>query len=193
MRAAFRISLAATGVLLVAFAVSACGSEKEASTTTATTTSTGAAATASWASDLCTSLNTWKSSLTSARAKVKGDGVSKANLQEAGNTVSEANTQLQDDVEALGKPPTPAAAEAKTSVQQLQQQLRNQANRIDDAVSGVSGVSDLSSAVSTTTGALTAMRDDLSATANKLGSLPGESEWDQAFADSAACGELTNG
>lgn len=155
-----------------------------------TTTSTGASATASWADGLCGSLVNWQDSVKVAGSSLKQGSLSKANVQSAADAVSSANATLKDELQALGTPPTPAAAQAKAAVQQLSESLKTNVAKIRDAISAVTGANDVAAALSAVTAALTAMRDDFSSTSKKLESLGGENEWKHAFGQSQACQQL---
>lgn len=183
-----RAAAAALGpvvVLVVVGVLAGCGSGGK------TTTSTSASATASWADGLCGSLVTWQDNVKAAGSSLKQGSLSKASVQSAVDAVSSANARLKDELQALGKPPTPAAAKAKAAVQQLSESLKSNVAKIRDAISGVTSANDVPAVVSAVTAALTGMRDDFSSTSKKLQSLGGENEWKRGFGQSQACQQLT--
>ena len=170
--------------LLVAPLLTGCGGKKQSSEEQAA---------ASWANGLCQSFVTWQSNVQSAAKKVTGGQTSKSSLQTAATAISDANTKLADDLEGLGKPPTPASKEAQGAIKQLADNLRKNAAKIKDAAAGVSSSQDVMSAVTTISGTLAAMGDDLSVAAGKLRGLGHQETWKKAFADSEACQKLANG
>jgi hypothetical protein len=183
-----RTSRAWAAVLVVALlaVVSGCGSNDETTTTTA-----AAAVTAEWADGLCASLVAWRSSIKSATASVKSGDVSGTSLQETADSISTANDDLVSDLEGLGTPPTPGADEAKATTDEFVNEAQSESEEITDAATNVSSVSDLPGAVADITASLATISKDLASTVTKLKTLP-NSEWDQAFAQSQDCDELTN-
>jgi hypothetical protein len=170
--------------LLVAPVLAGCGGSKKGSEQEAAT---------SWANGLCQSFITWQSNVKSAAKKATGGQISKSSLQNAAAGISDANTKLADDLDGLGKPPGPASKEAKEALTQLADDLRKNAAKVKEAAAGVSGRQEVMSAVSTISGTLAAMGDDLSVAAEKLRGLGHQDTWKKAFADSEACQKLTNG
>jgi cell division protein ZapA (FtsZ GTPase activity inhibitor) len=185
VKAAARVvASSATAVMLVATAVG-CGS-KEAATTTSS-----AQALKSWANGLCGSLVTWQSSVEAAGTKLKGESVTKANLEAAYTSVSTATDKLAADVKALGKPPTPAAEEADAAVEQLTGQLSNSVDQIKKATSGLSGTNEVLGAVSVVSTELVQMGNDIKSTTNSLKSMNGKEDWQKAFDEAPECGTLS--
>jgi hypothetical protein len=176
--------LVVASAALVVLTAAACGSSDKGD-------SSQASESAAWADGLCGALSTWKSSVASAGATVKNvDGLSKAKLEQAAGTVSDANAQLAVDVKSLGKPPKDAAPKAEAAVQDLSKKLRASADQIRSETKGVSSARDAVEAVSITSTALLSMADDVSATVDTLRSLDAAEGWKQAFADSKACRSL---
>ncbi len=170
--------------LLVAPLLAGCGGKKQSSEEQAA---------ASWANGLCQSFVTWQSNVKSAATKVSSAKISKSSLQTAGVAIADANTKLADDLEGLGKPPTPASKEAKAAITDLADSLRKNAADIKKAAAGASSTQEVVAAVSKISGALAAMGDDLSVAASKLQGLGHQDTWKKAFADSKACQKLANG
>jgi len=170
-------------VLLVAAAVG-CGSDKN---------SSGGDAQASWTNGLCTSVVSWRDSVKSAGAEVTGGQLSKATLESAASTISDATTKLEDDLRSLGKPPTQVSKEARATATQLADDLKNNADQIKTAVAGVSNATEALAAAPAIGAALSAMTDDISSAGDNLRKLEKEDDaWKQAFEGSEACQNLTN-
>jgi hypothetical protein len=177
-----RVALASVLVAMLAL-LSGCGGNDEKSKTLSP---------AEWADGLCSSLVTWKGSVQSATSKLKSGDVSKDSLNQTADSVSEANSKLGDDVDALGKPPMPAADEAKADVEDLVTELKDETGKIKDTLSGVSGTADVMSAVSSASASISTMANAVSATTNQLKSLrTTDDEWKQAFDQSDACTTLS--
>lgn len=172
-------------------ALSGCGSsggKNAGGTTTSGATTTSAA---SWAQGFCVSVTDWKTSVKSAGASVKNaNGLSKAKIEQAATSVSDANSKLVSSLKALGEPPHAAAADAKAAVQQLSTDLEASAHEIGKAAANVSGAKGVVSAVSVASTTLLTMATDVSSTITKLESLGATDDWKRAFSDSPACQSL---
>jgi chromosome segregation ATPase len=185
-------------VLGAVLALAACGgsgnsSSESTTTTSAATTTTAAQSTAAsraaYANGICGALLTWKNSLTSVASQLKGGNFQKGALQSAANTVSSANKQLADDVDALGTPAV-GGSQAKTAMNNLSKQLRTSADQIQSAAKGVTNTQSAVAAVSTASTALLQMSTDISSAITQLQSLNVAQGWKQAFANSASCKSL---
>jgi methyl-accepting chemotaxis protein len=168
-------------VLVVLLALSGCGSSEE----------NEVEPHAAWADGMCVALAKWEASIKSAGSTLKdAETLSKAKVQEAAGTVADANAELASGLKALGKPPAPAADEAKAAVRELSAQLDGTATQIRAAAHKVSTAKDAVQAVSVVSAALLEMSSDITSTLTTLESLNGADEWKQAFADSEACKSL---
>jgi hypothetical protein len=144
-----------------------------------------------WADGFCSALETWTTSLTSIGETVKDvENLSAAKIEQAAGDFSDANDQLADDVQALGRPPETAGPEARAAVQSLSKSLEAQAAQIEAAAQGVSSPQDVLQAVTVVSGAIVAMSTDISATLTELESLDAQEEWQQAFEEAPACRSL---
>ena len=94
-----------------------------------------------WADQVCTDLNTWADSITTTITGVmsQGLGVSRSDLQAAGNQASSATSRLVDDLRQIGPPDTESGQQAQQDVQQLGDSLEQHANKARDLVQGGSG------------------------------------------------------
>jgi hypothetical protein len=166
---------------LLAAVVAGCGSDEK-------------SATEKWADGLCSSLVRWRDSLKSASDKVTGGNISLSNIQSAASEASAANAKLQDDLGALGKPPSNGSKEAKATASQLADDLRNSVGQIKDTVAGVSSTQEALSAASVVTATVATMKEDVSSAVDRLRTLGGEGDsWKDAFAGSKACQDLSSG
>jgi hypothetical protein len=169
--------------LLVTSVLAGCGGKKSSDQEAAT----------SWANGLCQAFDNWQSSVKSATSQLSSGKVSKSSLQSAAGAISDANRKLADDLDSLGKPPTPQAKEAQAALKQLSSSLRDSADKIKSAASGVSSAQDVPSAVSTIGSTLTTMGTDLSTASSKLRGLGKQDTWKKAFSQSQECQKLANG
>jgi hypothetical protein len=176
-----RLAAAAVVTAVVAFAAAGCGSDDK----------SGGSPTSSWANDLCSAFGDWESSLEATGDQLKNGQISRATLEQAATEVSDANEKLGDDLRDLGKPPTEVATEAKDAADQLAADLKTESDKIREAASDVSSTQDALNAVSVASGALSAMAKHFSEFGDRLQSLEGKEEWQQAFEQSEACKKLS--
>jgi uncharacterized protein YoxC len=171
--------LALATVVALAVAAAGCGSSESA-----------ADKTKSWADGMCSALDDWQNNVQAAGEKVSKGDLSKDSLQEAADEVSDANKQLRDDLDSLGKPPTPTVDKAKSALNQLSDDLSANVEKIRDALGNVSG-NDVSSAITAVAGAVQAMGQDLQNTTTQLQSLEKDDTWSNAFESSESCQKLS--
>jgi methyl-accepting chemotaxis protein len=145
---------------------------------------------ADWAQSFCDSLGQWKSSVTTAAQSLTDtSNLTQNKARDAVNAISSANNALVDDLKNLGKPEGSAGAQAKADVQQLSDQLKADADKIENTMQGVTSVQGLLGAVSSMAGVASSAANSVSSTITKLKSL--NEEWKQAFQNSDACKSLS--
>lgn len=145
-----------------------------------------------WATSFCSSVTTWKDSLTSAVAPLKNGNITKDSIDTAFNDFKSATNTFTDDLKNLGKPPTQAGDQAKQDIDQLKSQIDDGVNSIKSSVNGASGVSGILSAVSSVTATLASMRTDVTTTYHNLQQIDTNGELTSAFANSQSCKTLKN-
>ena len=170
-----RAAVAAT--IALAVAASGCGGSDTQSQTEA------------WADGMCSALLDWQSSVQTAGEKVSKGDLSKSSLQGAANGVSDANKQLRDDLDSLGKPPTETAEKAKDDLNQLTDDLKTNIDKIREAL-GNAG-SDVTAAITAVSGSVQAMSQDVQNTATQLKALQSDDTWSKAFKSSDSCQKLS--
>ena len=159
----------------MALAASGCGGDDEVPAAT------------QWAGDLCTAVNTWRSSIATT-ASTLTQNPTREGLQQAADDAKATTDTLIDTVKGLGSPGTESGEEAKNAVDSLASDLRTDVEAIQSAVEDVSDVQGLLAAVSTVSATVAKISTDLSATLDSLGSLRDvDNELEQAFADADAC------
>ena len=179
-------------MLFAALALAGCGGSSEDSESTTTTTTESTAATqAAYANSLCGSLLTWKNSLTSVATSLRGGNLQKEKLKQSATTVSDANRQLADELDALGTPPKIGGPQAKAAVNTLSNELDTSADQIEKAAKSITTTQDALAAVSTVSSTLIKLSTDISTTITELQGLNVAEGWRRAFANSATCQSLS--
>jgi hypothetical protein len=168
-------------VLVLAVLAAGCGSKSSQPMTTA-----------DWADGVCSSLTTWKSSITSSADSLKGGNLSQDSLQSAGDDVKSATDTLESDLKDLGKPDTQSGQEAQDSINQLSSDLTTDTDSIKTAVDGVSGLSGVASAAATVSATLATMQSQITSTVNSLEQLDASGELKTAFQQSSSCQQLSS-
>ncbi len=94
-----------------------------------------------WADSVCTDLNTWADSMTTAITGVMSQGLSvtSSDLRAAANQAQSATTRLVDDLREIGPPDTDSGEQAQQQLQQLGDSIEQHANKTRDLVQGASG------------------------------------------------------
>lgn len=173
-----KLLIAFAALLLLPFALTGCGSSDSSPE-------------ADWAQNFCDALGQWKSSVTDAGQTLANTGdLSKSKAQDAVDSISNANSKLVDDLEDLGKPSGSGVPQAKADVDDLSQELKDDADTVENAMKGVSNTQELLGAVSTMASAASSAATSVSSTISKLKSLDVSQEWKQAFQNSEACRSL---
>ena len=176
MRVSGLAAVAAT--IALAIAAAGCGSSNDTQSQTE-----------DWADGMCSALTDWQNSVAAAGEKVSKGDLSKSTLQEAADGVADANKQLRDDLDSLGKPPTETADKAKADLQQLTDDLKTNVDKIREALS--SSGNDVTAAITAVSGAVQAMSQDLQNTATQLKALESDDTWSKAFKSSDSCQKLS--
>jgi hypothetical protein len=174
------VSRLAAAVATVALAVAAagCGSSSSASETE------------QWADGMCSALTDWQNNVVAAGEKVSKGDLSKSTLEETADGVADANKQLRDDLDSLGKPPTETVDKAKSALNQLGDDLNKNLEAIRDALAKTSG-NDVSFAITAVASSVQAMSQDLQNTSTQLKALQSDDTWKKAFNSSDSCQKLS--
>ncbi len=176
--------IGALAILLTVAAVAAgCGSSNSAAPATP----------ADWASGVCSAVGTWKASLQTAVDPLKSGDISKDSLQTAADSAKSATETLQSSLKDLGKPNTQAGQQATDAVDQLESELKADADTIKSAIDGATGVSGVASAVTTITATVATMKTQVSATVTTLKQVDAKGELTTAFQQSGSCQQLSGG
>lgn len=185
-RAARRRLAVLTGLVVGLAVVPGCGSDDDAASEPT--------AAESWASDLCSSVGDWTTTMKDARSTLSEPRDLSVDEVEATFTeVRTATSTLVEDLGDLGAPDTEAGDEAGELVSSLSEDLQAQAAVVEDASNDQpQGMGEVLARVSSVTGAVAQMISDTQATVTDLGALDGAQEMEDAFADTASCQDLTS-
>jgi hypothetical protein len=171
--------VAVASAIALAGAAAGCGSSND-----------SASQTEAWADGMCNALTDWQNSVAAAGEKVSKGDLSKSTLEGTADGVADANKQLRDDLDSLGKPPTETVDKAKSALSQLGDDLNTNLESIRDALAKTSG-NDVSVAITAVASAVQAMSQDLQNTSAQLKALENDDTWSKAFKSSDSCQKLS--
>lgn len=177
-------------VVLVAAALSGCGSNDESGSNDGTTTSGDFSSLDGWAQSLCQSVAAWQGGVKKTSAKMAN---SQADFASASDAITSANQALVGSLDGLGAPPAPATTEASDAIERLSANLKGASGDIEQALSGVSTQSGIVTASARVRASISTMDRDISNTVTELKALPDEQGWKQAFRQAAECRAVANG
>jgi hypothetical protein len=146
--------------------------------------------TEAWADGMCSALVDWQNGVTAAGEDVSKGNLSKSSLEKAANGVADANKQLRDDLDSLGKPPTETVDKAKSALNQLGDDLNKNLEAIRDTLANTSG-NDVTASITAVASAVQAMSQDLQNTSTQLKALQSDDTWKKAFNSSDSCQKLS--
>jgi hypothetical protein len=145
---------------------------------------------AEWADNICTSLSSWKSSVTDVGDSLKGSDLSQDELQNASDDVSDATETLVGDLKDAGRPETESGQQAQDDVNQLSDEYQKDIGEIERSVDSASDGTGIVQAAGQVTATLGKMATQLSSAYTELQQLDGGAEIKNAFAQSDACNDL---
>ena len=145
-----------------------------------------------WASDVCSTVGAWTTTIADARATLSTPRDLSANEIEATFTeVRDATSTLLDGLDDLGAPDTEAGDEAEDRISTLSEDLQEQADVVDEASGDQpQGMGELLARVSTVSGAVAQMISDAQAAVADIRTLDGAQELEDAFTSAASCQDL---
>jgi hypothetical protein len=176
------VSRKSLGLLVIALAlvlaVGGCGGDDDDS---------GSAET--WASSVCADLSEW---ITDIDASVKsvtdeGLGINEDTLREAVDEARTATDQVREDLDQLEAPDTDAGEQAKEELDNLREELREQADAVEQAVEGDGGPLEVAGTVAA---ALSTAINQLKESFENLQGVDPGGEIEDAFRNSDECDSL---
>jgi hypothetical protein len=169
---------------LCALVAAGCGSTDSSSDTTPTT---------DWADGLCSSITTWRSSITTIVDTLRAGNLSQDSLTAAADDAEEATRTFTTSLKGLGRPDTEAGQQAQDSVQELTTEIGADMTKIQDTVSNISGVAGVLAAIPTITTTIQSAGSQVADTISGLQKLDAKGELESAFEDTESCQALTTG
>jgi len=148
-----------------------------------------------WATDVCTTVSTWKGAIEHSQAML-GDPatLSPKLVRHALDFAADATRAFITDLQKLGPPDTEAGQAAEEQLTTLSDQLQEQADVVTGALEKSSAnLQELLAQLSDVSGALSTMVTDTSTAVDNIRQLDGADELESAFKDSPTCQKLTAG
>ena len=131
--------------------------------------------------------------MSSAVTSVQGGNLSENTLESAVDDVSDATSTLADDLENAGRPDTDDGEKAKDVVDQLADDIEDGVQTIGDAIDDASDGSGILQAISTISGTLATMGDQVGAAVDQLKQLDPAGELTDALNNADECSSLRSG
>jgi hypothetical protein len=178
-------TLLTTLVAAAALLAAGCGSSESGSS--------DAAPASEWAEDLCSSISTWTSSLTSIVSDLQGGSLSADALSGAVDEAVSATDEFTSSLDSLGTPDTEAGQEAKDAVDELSSEIRTDIETIQAAVEDASGIAGVLSAVKVIQKTISTAGTQVSDTLTSFQEIDAKGELEQAFEDAPTCQKLMGG
>lgn len=157
------------------------------------TSSQGKTETEKWADDVCSSISTWRDTVSQAKSTLRHPAdLTVSTFEDTVRGVVDATRTLVTEMGNLGPPDTTAGNQAADQISNLSEQLDKERAVLKKTIqSDAASPSEVLANLSTITGALATMGSDISKTVEGLGSLDGAAELRDAFDSSASCQKLT--
>jgi hypothetical protein len=156
------------------------------------TSSQGKTEAEKWADDVCSSVSTWRDTVSQAKSTLRHPAdLSVSTFEDTVRGVVEATRTLVNEMGDLGPPDTSAGKQAADQLSTLSKELEQEMAVVKKTIqSDAASPSEMLASLSTITGALATMSTDISKTVDDLGSLDGAAELRDAFDSSASCQKL---
>jgi hypothetical protein len=162
---------------MVVFTLTGCGGDD------------GASASEDYANGVCSSLSTWVTDVQETIQSLSDAGLatSREDIQQAFDRTKDSTDTLVSDLEGLGPPDTDDGRQAKSELDGLATELRQQLDVIQRALDSGGGVTAIAAEVST---AVSAAANAVNTTYQDLQGLDPEGELQDAFENSDDCKSL---
>jgi ABC-type transporter Mla subunit MlaD len=145
-----------------------------------------------WADGVCSSISTWRDTVSQARSTLRHPAdLSVGTFEDTLRDVVDATRRLVREVGDLGPPDTTAGDQAADQLSNLSEELDKEMAVLKKTIrSDTTSLSEMLANLSTITGALSTMSADTRKTVDELSSLDGAAELRDAFDSSASCRHL---
>ena len=145
-----------------------------------------------WADGLCSAINTWTDSLSSASQSLSGGNLSVNSLKQASTDLKDSTAQLKDDLDGLGKPDLSSGDKAKESVDTLSGNIQDDVDKIDGAIKDAQNGGSIVNSLTTVTSTISTMGTQVQTTFTDLENLDPKGELESAFKNASSCKSLTS-
>jgi hypothetical protein len=145
-----------------------------------------------WADGVCSAINTWTDSLSSAGQSLSGGNLSESSLTGATDDLKDATAQLKDDLSGLGTPDTESGDQAKQTTDELSKSIQDGVDTIEGAVKDATSGGGIVTAATTVTSTLSTMGNQVQTAFGDLKKLDPGGELESAFKDANSCKSLTS-
>jgi hypothetical protein len=156
------------------------------------TSSQGKSEAEKWADGVCSSISTWRDTVSQAKSTLRHPAeLSVSTFKATVRDVVDATKSLVSEMGNLGPPNTTAGKQAADQLSSLSEELDKERAVLKKTIqSDAASPSEVLANLSTITGALSTMGADISTTLDDLRSLDGAAELRDAFDSSASCQKL---
>ena len=172
------LALAAVPLAALAFLAAGCGGGGKSDTES----------TSDWANSVCSAITTWSSSLTDTVNSVQSGNLSKGSIQSAADDAKSATNKLVDDLHGIGAPDTDSGAKAKSTLNDLADQLKQDIDDLQKTLGESSGVVQSATAVTTT---MPSIGNQVTSAFTQLQSIDASGELQKAFTSADSCKSIT--
>jgi hypothetical protein len=146
-----------------------------------------------WANGICSGIETWVTSIEDTVGSLKGSDSIEQAAADASDGIQQATDALANDLDDLGKPKTKNAQQATNALNKLEDQLKKDMAKVQDALSDPgSDAVDVASTFATIGTQLQKVVDHVQAAGDSLRELGANKEIQKAFESASACTSLKN-
>jgi hypothetical protein len=145
-----------------------------------------------WADGVCSAINTWTDSLSSAGQSLTGGNLSENALTGAASDLQDSTAQLKDDLGSLGKPDLSSGDKAKETVDTMSSNIQAGVDKIEGAITDAKNGGNLVGALNTVTSSISTMGTQVQTAVSDLEKLDPGGELESAFKNASSCKSLTS-
>jgi hypothetical protein len=149
----------------------------------------GSSASENYANDVCSNLSTWVTDIQGTVQNLTDQGlsISRDDIQQAYDDAKESTDTMVNDLEQLGPPETEEGNQAKSELDDLATERRQQLDVIEQAINSGGGVASIAATVTT---AVSTAANAVNSTYQSLQNLNPPGELRDAFENSDDCNSL---
>jgi hypothetical protein len=144
-----------------------------------------------WANGVCSAFQTFGDSVQSTLSGLSGSDSLDDASSDVKSGLDDATKQLEDSLQKLGKPPTPNASKAQSTIQNLSKELQSDADDVEQLLSPPpSTPQEIASTFSQIGSEVQKAVNQVQSTASTLQGLKGNNALKQGFQSASACKQL---